>query len=164
MFGCPIIQDNRTLRSPDVCAVALFVAVAALMHTPRMPSVLSHCRTAMTRNRGLRVFWLLALVGLLFSGVPRWEVHRHTLADHDHAHHVTADAHDAVTPDASDAPSDLSDESTLHFHALLSPVLALADLALPAVEGLAPSTPVFSDASAFAPAQRWPPPHRPPIA
>lgn len=120
----------------------------------------------MTRNRGLRVFWLLTLVGLLFLGVPRWEMHSHTLADHDHAphaHHVTANAHDAVTRDDSDAQSDVRDESILHFHGLIAPVLALADEVLPAIDGLAPSTPDFSDATAFAPARRWPPPHRPPI-
>ena len=134
------------------------------MHNSRMPTVLSHRRTALTRSRGLRVFWLLTLVGLLFSGVPRWEMHSHSVTEHDHVHHGIADVQDAVAQDESNPQEDVGDESNLHLHGLLSPVSALADVVLPAMVGLAPSTPVFSDPTAFAPARRWPPPHRPPIA
>ena len=134
------------------------------MHTWSMPAVLSRCRTALTRHRGLRVFWLLTLLGLLCSGVPRWEVHSHALADHDPAHHVTGHAHDAIAAEPSGVPSEVLDESILHVHGLLAPALALADVAIPMAVGPAPSMPDFSDTTTVAPALRWPPPHRPPIA
>lgn len=135
------------------------------MHTAGMPSLLAHCRLALSRHRGFRVLWVLTVLGLLLGGMPRWEMHQHEIADHDHGHHHLASADDAAEVLVQiDDIDDKTDAVLTHLHAMPSLSIALIDASLPVLRALIHPAPAVATVVLTAPAERWPPPYRPPIA
>jgi len=125
-----------------------------------MFSPLAQCRYS-SRHRGIRALWLFTLLGLLFAGVPRWEMHQHALVDHDHAHAgMTHDHHHDVV-DYSDIDDGFS---VKHFHSTPSFSIAFIEAALPSLKRVASGTDAFASPASTPVASCWPPPHRPPIA
>lgn len=104
------------------------------------------------------------MFGLILGGMPRWQTHHHVLTDHDHRHAAAIEDHHAVAPDDREADAAGDDAAVTHLHALVPLPLATHDLDLSTTVLAIAERPVFPTPPASTPAQRWPPPHRPPIA
>lgn len=132
---------------------AYFVAMA----------ILAYCRGSITHYRAINAMWVLTMLGLIFAGVPRWEVHQHAEADDHHAFEPFSHAHHSDSRE-SDATRDVDDGMTpTHCHAASSIAVAIFQIGLPALDPTPSRSDIFPEPETVLAANAGPPPQRPPI-
>lgn len=136
--------------------------VQVLGHTPVMSLSIIRSNRALRRHRGITLLCVMALLGLIISGIPHWDTHRHELADHGHGHHHQAGSDTDAPGTALD--DDDSEAGVTHFHASAPVAAAVFEPALQQFHDPVRRSPSFPPHDLTAPAGCWLPPYRPPIA
>lgn len=120
---------------------------------------LATCRNALGRTAWLRGVGLLLAVALVAAGLPRWELHAHTAAEHGHTHGGVLAEHDEPVPASGDAPASV----VPHIHDVASVSATLPSVEPLRITAVQPDSWLPPFHSAPAATSAGPPPHRPPI-